>query len=588
MTDIADRIRSSLTGRKDIQQGLAAAAHIAKRKLDGLELFRPADYQEAAVLSEASELLICGGTRSGKTTIAIAMMASYLRNKPIIFADGTQHHMREPGLRNKSTICWTVGEHLNHIGQTIFRMLRKPGCFEMVRDKQTGMWRAWQPGRIPGDENIPETDRYPAPPMLPDSEVLQETWESRAENKFTSLTVADGSVLYAFASSGEVKRGDPVSRIFVDERVLNSQHYAEWQSRLSDRKGRIWWSSYPDLNTPALIALYRRAVEQEEEFKAGTRAKIDVQQLRFSGETTPFIERDEIRKRTEGWTPEERRARGLGEFTTDTILAYPDFDRRMHVVDYGHTSPRNDRITDIMRRLNWNVPPNWAVDLILDPGTQRPALIWGAIPPPELWDEGEPYYIVFRELTVPRIDAREIAARVKAVDPTRTYCRFIIDDRAGRQLPPGFSWKIREQYAREFQAAGLTSSFAGVMFLKGEDSWFVRSVKLRNWMRGRLCGRPQLRIVTHACPTLVRQIESVTRNVSKEDIQDKLAPGQIHDAVDVLEYWAGNDPTFIIPPPQHDVDSPGLRMFNQDNQFWSNLTKAKPQTQSKQIILGVP
>ena len=74
-------------------------------------------------------------------------------------------------------------------------------------------------------------------------------------------------------------------------------------------------------------------------------------------------------------------------------------------------------------------------------------------------------------------------------------------------------------------------------------------MKLRNWMRGREGSpRPQLRVVSHMCPTLIRQLEETLKDVSKDDVKDMLAPGQIHDVLDVAEYWAGSDPVFIAPP----------------------------------------
>jgi len=142
VSSLIDRIKSSLSERRDLQTGLAAAAKVAKAKLDALEIFRPTSYQEQVVLCDATEILVQGGTRSGKSTIVAAIIASYLRNKPIIFADGSKHDMREPGWVGRPTTVWLIGLQLNHVGQTLYRLLCKPGAFDMVRDKDTGMWRA--------------------------------------------------------------------------------------------------------------------------------------------------------------------------------------------------------------------------------------------------------------------------------------------------------------------------------------------------------------------------------------------------------------------------------------------------------------
>lgn len=587
--DIKDKIRQALRDRQDTQIGLAAAAKLAKAKVDALEIFRPTEYQEAVVTCDTSETLVQGGTRSGKSTIVAAMIASYLRNKPITFADGSKHECREPGWRDRPVNVWLVGLQLNHIGQTIYRLLCKPGAFDMVRDAKTGLWRAWQPGRIPGDDQIPVQDRKPAPPLIPPSEIEKESWSNKAAFQFDSLIMKDGSTVYAFASSGAVKRGDPVNIIWIDEEIENSEHYPEWQSRLSDRKGRIFWTSWPNASTPALLNLYRRCEAQREEVQLGTRKKADVTNFIFMGSKSPFVDDDEKRKRAEGWTEEQLRARDYGQFVVDNILAYPEFDRRIHCVDYGDGSPLNDKVTDAMRRLNWNVPPDWCVDLILDPGTARPALLWVAIPPEAFWDGGEPYHVVFREMAVPRIHAGEMARRAKAVDPFRYYARFIGDAKAGDQTPMGHAHTVFQNYEMEFKKAGLQCQLTGGMFLRGETVWINRSLKLRTLMQVRHgCGKPRLRIVAHACPTLIRQLETLVKAVTKEDVQDKLASGQTHDQVDTLEYYAGFDPKFLGPPPGYVPKDPGLLMWEADQKFLTERFTQKKPASSDQIVLGIP
>lgn len=589
MSDIADRIRASLTHRREMQQGLAAAAKVAKQKLNALDMFRPTEYQEAVVKCDASEILVQGGTRSGKSTIVAVMIAAYLLNKPITFADGTKHYVREQGWQGRPVTVWLIGLQLNHIGQTIYRLLCRPGAFDMVRDKKTGLWRAWQPGRIPGDEDIPVEERKPAPPLIPPSEIATESWDNKAKHEFASLTMRDGSWVYAYASSGAVKRGDPVNRIWIDEEIENSEHYPEWQSRLSDRKGRIYWTSWPNMKTPALIALYRRCVAQRDEVERGVRKKADVVNFKFRGSDSPFVDDEEKRKRAEGWTEDQLRARDHGDFVMDTIQAYPEFNIKYHCVDYGPNNPLNDKITEAMRKLNWNVPHDWCVDLILDPGTTRPALLWAAIPTEDLWDEGEPYHIIFREMAIPNIDAAEMGRRAKAADPGRRYSRFIGDRKAGDQTPMGFSWDVFEQYSREFRKAGLKCQLTGDMFLRGETIWVTRSMKLRSLMRSRNCGRPRLRIVPHMCPTLVKQLETVVKQVAKEAVLDKLAPGQVHDVLDTAEYYAGFEPKFLAPPPGPAITDPGQMMFESDQKFLNGIFKQNKKQDAKgPIILGVP
>ena len=128
----------------------------------------------------------------------------------------------------------------------------------------------------------------------------------------------------------------------------------------------------------------------------------------------------------------------------------------------------------------------------------------------------------------------------------------------------------------------------GDIFQRGETTWVTRSMKLKTWMRGRPCGRPQLRIVAHMCPGLVKQLEETLKNVSKEDVQDKLAPGQVHDVLDTMEYYAGSDPVFVSPPPAALPMDPGLQMFESSKKLMEMLTRPKSdKPQNKSIVLGI-
>src|SRR5690606_14299136 len=115
----------------------------------------PFSYQDAFILCNASEVLVRGGTRSGKSTIIAVCIAGYVLNKPVYTSAGFPVEMREPEYRDKQVgEIWIIGKQMNH-SSTIYRLLFQPGAFQIVRDPETGRWRAWQPGTIPGDDKIP-------------------------------------------------------------------------------------------------------------------------------------------------------------------------------------------------------------------------------------------------------------------------------------------------------------------------------------------------------------------------------------------------------------------------------------------------
>ena len=166
--------------------------------------------------------------------------------------------------------------------------------------------------------------------------------------------------------------------------------------------------------------------------------------------------------------------------------------------------------------------------------------------------------------------------------------RFIGDSKAGLQISMGQSWSVFDQYSREFVKVGLQCQVTGTMFLRGETNWVTRSMKVRKWMQTRGCGRPQLRIVGHQCPALVRQLEDTVKSVTKEDVMDKVAPGQIHDQMDCLEYWAGFDPRFEYPRKQSAIVDPGQAMWDADRKFLDGIFKQNKKTDKGPIVLGLP
>jgi hypothetical protein len=552
-----------------------------------VEMFRPQPYQDEFFYSTASELLVRGGNRTGKTVVCGVGMAAYLQDMEVELSYGLKVRMREEHYRGKSVgECWCIGKNVNHAA-TFYRVLFQPGLFSIVRDKQTGQWRAWQPGIVPGDKEILEKDRKPAPPLIYPSE-CQFGWESAKEKKWTHCTLPNGWVLKFYASSGDVKRGDPVHRLWIDEDIEIDSHYDEWQARLSDYKGRIWWSSWANVSCGALMKLYRRSQTQMAEVDRHERTEADAVNFQWTAENNKTIDDDEKRKRSEGWDDATRRARADGDFVTDTIQTYPEFDRMIHTVDYGPNNPLNDKLTEILRARNFTPPDDWTVDLIIDPGTRRPGVLWGAVPPENLWDEGEPYFVIFKEMAIPRLSAPDIALRAKASDPMRRYYRWIIDKKCGEQTSPGAVFAIQTNYATALREAGLRNDLMGDIFLPGDPNWITRSTILRSWMRGRRCGRPQLRIVTHMCPELVRQLESNVRAVNKEDVQDKPAKGQVQDIMDCAEYWAGSKPHFTFPRGPVQSHTPGMQAFLSEQTMWESMVGRRQQTPDAPTLCGIP
>src|SRR3972149_3198603 len=89
-----------------------------------LNIYRPNPEQMRGHTSEATEILMRGGKRSGKTTWAAAHVASFCTGMPIRGPDGKalKTHWQKHSPDNPATV-WIIGWDESHIGQAIYRML---------------------------------------------------------------------------------------------------------------------------------------------------------------------------------------------------------------------------------------------------------------------------------------------------------------------------------------------------------------------------------------------------------------------------------------------------------------------------------
>lgn len=565
----------------DLNSVARAAAEVQRRRMDALELYRLTDIQEK-VLNDSADVrtfLLKGGNRSAKSHTAAMRFASIVRDKPLHTMSGKTIECRAEHQKDRPLLTWVVGLQLDHIGQTMHRLLFRPGLFDIVRDPKTGIWRAWHPPMFPGDFDIPKSQRKASPPLIPPSEIAEWSWEKKSEHQFSMCRLNNGTEIYAFASSAPVKAGDPVDEIWIDEEIKFAAHYSEWQARLPDRDGRLFWSSWPAHANSALLNLNKQCDREAKEFAKGTRDRVTARKatLRFSD--NPFFTRKQIEDTLAQWPTEaERRARDLGEFTTDLIKFYHQYDEEIHRVDY-ESPEMDDKISAILRANNWTPPAEWTRDLILDPGTAHPAVLMIAIPPRHLWDDGEPYYIPYREVYESRMNAEDIARAVKRTEQGFMFERFYIDGQAARQTPMGFSGTIGSNYTAAFARMNLSSAqMPGSGFMPGDPDPVARSLVVRELMRIRPSGKPQLRIVNRNCPGLVEQLRDTVRHIVHDETKEVPAPGQAIDVMSCLEYHASRRPGYVFPKAPAPMKSPAdlaldleLRLFGKKSEEASTV-----------------
>jgi hypothetical protein len=233
---------------------------LKRRDDDALSLFRVMPTQVRALVEPASQILIRGGNRSGKSILGAAIVASAFRGKRLIAWENLTTYRERPlpyfRPPNRPQLIWTIGKGEKHIGSTIFRLLCKPGAFPILQDPVTGKIRAarnWQEKAIGQEQGLI------APPFIP-SEEIDVSYNVAGTDYFNVIKHrTNGSRIESYVSNGDVKMGDPVDWIWPDEDITYPAYVDEWLARLPDKKGRFLWTAWPWSANWALVKMSNRA-----------------------------------------------------------------------------------------------------------------------------------------------------------------------------------------------------------------------------------------------------------------------------------------------------------------------------------------
>lgn len=516
-TPLANKLLASMPASSR-QRIVDLSSERARRSSEALRLYRPLPGQDLFHRSTASERIVRGGNRSGKSTCAFVEVA-----RAAMQADP---HGKYPTKR--PLLIYEIGYDLDHIGRVIFRMLFKPGAFQIIRDQATGRWRAFDPSDPADLARIEEAKESPA--LIPSRMVDWKNcaWENKRERQFSVIKLHNGTEIRAFSSKAEPAQGDPVDLIHIDEDIFDERWVTEMQARLSDRAGRMIWSAFPHSKNDALQEMSERASEQAHLDKP------DVQEvvLTFSG--NPYIRPDEKRKRIAAWTPEERRARDLGEFNTDSVLMYPAFNVQVHGV------PRDlarDGLDEFLDRTP--IPREWTHYATIDPGHSVCAVLLAAIPPPAWGD----IVVCYDELYLRQCDASRLAREMQSKSIGVPWEAFVIDDHGSRVTQAGSGETIRYQYSKEFKRLNIASRLTKHGFIPGSDDVLGRCSAVRNWMATREDGTTKLRVVHHKLPNFLSEIRRYKKQIRHDEAQEKPVAKHNH-LMNCLEYLAAYNPQY--------------------------------------------
>lgn len=499
-------------------------AELANRRIEALKLYRPTPQQEEVHKCRASEILVLGGNRSGKS------LCTFVEDARAVC--GKDPYGKYPATDG---VLVVVGKDWKHIGLTVYPLLFMAGAFKMIRDESTGEWRAYNPAT----DSHREKDAKPAPPLIPPRLVKKKSWILKSARYIQSCELTNGWQIYFFSSEGEAPQGFKASRVHIDEDVNNGDAWVpEMQARLSDLKGVFTWSAMPHSKNDALLGLSERADKLAEE---GVENPSIVRfQLRFLD--NPHIDDQEKQKRIEGWAAlgeDVLRMRSEGEFISDSILCYPTF--AMHVHGYDRSE------------LEQNVvPEDWTRYAVIDPGHAVTSVLFGAVPP------DESMLLIYDQLYIRNCNAIIFGEKMAQKCRGQSFYAFLIDMHGGRIREIGSGRLPVELYTEQLKAHGVASETTGHSFLAGCDDVQARMAAVQNYLHIRPQGTPTLRVLKHSCPDLERELKRYKKKTQLvagayivTDVPN--TRGEVH-ACQCLEYLCAYRPRYHKPKKEAGVD----------------------------------
>lgn len=491
-------------------------SEIRDRRLEALRLYRPNPNQEKIHECRASEVLVIGGNRSGKSLSTFVEDARCVTNQ--------DPHGKYP----QEGILVIVGKDWKHIGLTVVPTLFRAGAFKIIKDEQTGEWRAFDPV---GDEPR-RAEAKPAPPLIPPRLIKSQSWVLKSANYMQYCKLHTGWEIHFFSSEGEPVQGFSCNRCHIDEDINNENWVPEMQARLVDRKGVFCWSAMPHSTNNALLGLKERADASEQAL--GEKSIIRCFKLRMLD--NPYLDSEEKKKSIERWAAlgeDVLRMRAEGDFITDSVLVYPNFDMRIHGMERSELP-------------EGQVPHNWCRYAVIDPGHAVTAVLFAAVPP------SEDYWLVYDQLYLRQCNATifgdEFSKRVRDWH----FHAFIIDAHGGRLRDIGSGRLPVEQYTEQLLTRGIRSEITGSSFLAGCDDIIARTESTRTALHIRPTGTPQIRVLRNACPDLEREIKRYRKLVNyvagTAIVTDRPnTKGEVH-LCQCLEYLCAYRPRYHEPP----------------------------------------
>ena len=512
---------------------------LAALQMEGLALYLALPESQLFHESRAKYCLAEGSNRSSKTLTACVELCRALTG-----TDPYDKYVRTSG------VAMVVGLKEDNIAM-LWRKMRQPGAFKIIRDEHTNLWRAVRP-----DPNDPlHLDPYDlayvekwkdSPPLLPERLIPKSAiaWDAASKGIPRRVNVpGTGWRMEMRPSGSRPDQGDHYNVVLNDEEMDSGAWYSEQVRGLvglhepPQHTPRMIWSATSQVANPAFAELREKAI-------AGVNG---YGRFVFLVDNNPYVSDEEKRAMYEAIPEHERATRYYG---------IPATSQR---VIYGTYEPMGIHGCD-----PFELPPDWTRYAIVDPGTGTCATLLGAIDPEErhVW--------IYGGFTLHRAEHGEWARELKRREDGVRFEAIIMDSRAGEQRSFNAAASTAQQFAKAMREVDLFPRVTGPMggFIPGNPDVKARTMALRNCLALRplgspFAGTPKLQVMKGRVPRLDKEIKGALSDLKDPEKRAKM-DNQSCDSLDDLEYFVSYDPHYHEPESSvHDHEDEIVQRFEE-------------------------
>lgn len=486
------------------------------RLQESLNLFEPSPIQQPIVECIARTILLPGGNRSSKTTIAAYLWSCWLTGK-----------RTHPNLPKEGGRLYCVGKNETHLGEVMYRKMFRPGMFKVIRDLETGLLRAFRPWEEEDAKRVREV-RFSAP-LIPQRFIKSVSYRLKKDNVPRMVQLHNGWEVLFLTGEGVPAQGFDANGIWFDEEITNPDWFMEAMRGLIDRSGVFVWSATPQSATEQFLKLMDRADDD----MTGRIAKFVLPTT-----TNPHLSTAEIEEFAANLSDEEQQVRIQGEPAVQSFLMFPTFDMEVLGLDREKLPGKA-------------IPEDWCRYMYVDPGYGVTYCLFVAVPPKDhpigdIW-------LAYDELYMPKCTADIFGERVANKIGSHRFQAYIIDAKHGQKTETS-GMTNQQQLSNALRQRRCASAETNYGFIPGfndrEAGWSL----VRESMRVRPGNGPKLRILRGTCHNLERTMKRLRRHRRRTatgwDYQDDVSPGQDDHPCDALRYLCGHSPIWIKPEPQ--------------------------------------